>query len=88
MESGFATRFPNTPKAILNMQPRGSSVLCRFPALPGEEISTNQFPNKFQYSNFKNQTENKSVCDLKFGFENYLEIGLWKFGRARLQRKV
>ena len=59
-----------------------SSVLCRIPALPEEKISTIQFPNKFQYSNSKNQTENRSVCDLKFGSEIYLEIGLWKFGRT------
>jgi hypothetical protein len=67
---------------------RWASVLCRIPALLGEKIFKNQFSNKFQYSNSKNQTENKSVCDLKFGFDVYLEIGLWKFGRARLQRRV
>jgi len=61
-------------------------VLCRIPALPEEKISNPQFPNKFQYpiSNIqipKSQTENKSVCDLIFGFEVYLEIGLWEFER-------
>jgi hypothetical protein len=54
----------------------------------GREISTIQFPNKFQYSTSKNQTENKSVCDLRVGFEIYLEIDLWKFGRTRLLRRV
>jgi hypothetical protein len=34
------------------------------------------------------QAENMSVCDLKFGSEIYLEIGLWKFGKPRLQRRV
>jgi hypothetical protein len=61
----------------------GQAGAGNIPALPGEEISTIQFPNKFQYSDSKNQTENMSVCDLKYGSEIYLEIGLWKFGRTR-----
>jgi hypothetical protein len=57
-------------------------------SLPVRKISTIQFPNKFQSSNFKSQTENNSVCELKFGFEMYLEIGLWKFERCASPEKL
>ena len=48
--------------------------------LIGAKFPKTNFQSKFQYSNSKNQTKNKRVCHLKFGFEIYLEIGLWKFG--------
>jgi hypothetical protein len=66
------------PRQIrLTQAPSPLDLCCaEFPRSQLGRISTIQFPNKFQYSNSKNQAENKSVCDLKFGSEIYLEIGL------------
>jgi hypothetical protein len=118
----FATRFPNTPKAILNMQPRAKHRVASKgipiwraglqPASPtprrqfsicslGDHLCCAGFPRsqvrKFPQTNFqissniqipKTKLRTRVFVILSLVLRFALEIGLWKFGRARLQRRV